>query len=66
MNQISEKEIKDVNNLKYFAEKAKNEMTNNNYLHKLSETYTNYIKEIKKLLFDKENIVLRINNLNII
>ena len=64
MNQISEKEIKDVNNLKYFAEKAKNEMTNNNYLHKLSETYTNYIKEIKKLLFDKENIVLRINNLN--
>ena len=64
MNQISEIEIKDVKNLKYYAEKAKNEINNNNYLHKLNEIYTNYIKEIKNLLFDRENIELKINNLN--
>ena len=64
MNQISEIEKKDVKNLKYYAEKAKNEINNNNYLHKLNEIYTNYIKEIKNLLFDRENIELKINNLN--
>ena len=64
MNQISEIEIKDVKNLKYYAEKDKNEINNNNYLNKLNKIYNNYIKEIKNLLFDRENIELKINNLN--
>ena len=56
MNQISEKEINDVQKLKFFAEKAKNEIFKNNNLHKLIETYIHNTKQIKTILFDKENI----------
>ena len=64
MNQIIEKEINDVQKLKYFAEKAKKEIVNNNILHKLIEIYINYIKQIKTLLFDKENIEKNMKNMN--
>ena len=64
MNQISEKEINDVQKLKFFAEKAKNEIFKNNNLHKLIKTYIHNTKQIKTILFDKENIEKNIINMN--
>ena len=42
--------------LKYFAEKAKEVINLNINYHKQKEKYENYIREIKSILFDKDNI----------
>ena len=51
--------------LKYFAEKAKEEINLNIIFHKQKEIYQNYIKDIKTILFDKDNIKDNFRKLNI-
>ena len=56
MKIYNHKEITNKEKLNYFAQKAKNEISLNNFYHKKKEIYQNYIKEIKSILFDKDNI----------
>ena len=56
MKNFNDNENNEKAKLKYYAEKAKEEINiNNNYL-KEREIYQNYIKEIKCILFDKEKM----------
>ena len=64
MKQNWEKEAIDKNILKNLAEKAKKEMDLNNNLNKIKDIYSIYINEIKKILFDKENLEENLLNLN--
>ena len=56
MKNFNDNENNEKAKLKYYAEKAKEEINiNNNYL-KEKKIYQNYIKEIKCILFDKEKM----------
>ena len=65
MKQNSEREINDKNILKNLAEKAKKEIDLNNNLNKIKDVYSNYINEIKMILFDKGKLEENLRNLNI-
>lgn len=56
MKNNNDNEYNDKEKLKYFAEKAKEVITLNINYHKQKEKYENYIREIKSILFDKDNI----------
>ena len=64
MKIYSDNENNDKEKIKYFAEKAKEVITLNNFYHKYKERYEIYIREIKKILFDKENIKDNFININ--
>ena len=65
MKNNNDNEYNDKEKLKYFAEKAKEVITLNINYHKQKEIYEKHIKEIKKILFDKDKLqdnILKINN----
>ena len=65
MKNNNDNEYKNKEQLKYFAERAKEVITLNINYHKQKEIYEKYIKEIKKILFDKDKLqdnILKINN----
>ena len=64
MKIYSDNENNDKEKIKYFAEKAKEVITLNNFFFYFKERYEIYIKEIKKILFDKENIKDNFININ--
>ena len=56
MKNFNDIDNNDKEKLKYFAEKAKEVINLNINYHKQKEKYENYIREIKSILFDKDNI----------
>ena len=56
MKIFNENDNNDKEKLKYYAEKAKEAINLNINYHKQKEIYKNYIREIKSILFDKDNI----------
>jgi len=64
MKNINDIESNNKEKLKYFAEKAKEVITLNNNFHKQKEIYEKYIKEIKTILFDKDNIKENLKKIN--
>ena len=65
MKNNNDNEYNNKEQLKYFAERAKEVITLNINYHKQKEIYEKYIKEIKKILFDKDKLqdnILKINN----
>ena len=56
MKNFNDIDNNDKEKLKYFAEKAKEAINLNINYHKQKEKYENYIREIKSILFDKDNI----------
>ena len=64
MKNLNDIESNNKEKLKYFAEKARDVITLNLNYHKQKETYEKYIKEIKTILFDKENIKENLRNIN--
>ena len=56
MKNFNDIDNNDKEKLKYFAEKAKKVINLNINYHKQKEKYENYIREIKSILFDKDNI----------
>ena len=64
MKNNNDNENSDREKLKYFAEKAKEVMTLNINYHKQKDIYEKYIKEIKKILFDKDKLQDNIRKIN--
>ena len=64
MKNLNDIESNNKEKLKYFAEKAKEVITLNNNFHKQKEIYEKYIKEIKTILFDKDNIKENLKKIN--
>ena len=64
MKKNNDNENSDREKLKFFAEKAKEVMTLNINYHKQKEIYEKYIKEIKKILFDKDKLQDNIRKIN--
>lgn len=64
MKSVSNKELNDLYILKNYAEKAKENISNNSNLHRIINLYNDYIKKIKNILFEKEKIEENIKNLN--
>ena len=65
MKNNNDNEYNNKEQLKYYAERAKEVITLNINYHKQKEIYEKYIKEIKKILFDKDKLqdnILKINN----
>lgn len=56
MKNINDIDNNDKEKLKYYAEKAKEAINLNINYHRQKEIYENYIREIKSILFDKDNI----------
>ena len=56
MKNFNDIDNNDKEKLKFFAEKAKEVINLNINYHKQKEKYENYIREIKSILFDKDNI----------
>ena len=56
MKNFNDIDNNDKEKLKYYAEKAKEAINLNINYHKQKEKYENYIREIKSILFDKDNI----------
>ena len=56
MKNFNDNESNDKEKLKYYAERAKEAINFNINFHKQKEIYANYIREIKSILFDKDNI----------
>ena len=56
MKNFNDIDNNDKEKLKYYAEKAKEAINFNINYHKQKEKYENYIREIKSILFDKDNI----------
>ena len=56
MKNFNDIDNNDKEKLKYYAEKAKEVINLNINYHKQKEKYENYIREIKSILFDKDNI----------
>ena len=56
MKNFNDIDNNDKEKLKYYAEKAKEAINLNINYHKQKEIYENYIREIKSILFDKDNI----------
>jgi hypothetical protein len=65
MKTVFADENEDIKKLKFYAEKAKEKIWKNNYLHKLYDLYIKYIREIKSILLNKTKIEDQINNLNL-
>ena len=65
MKTVFADENEDIKKLKFYAEKAKEKIWKNNYLHKLYDLYIKYIREIKSILLNKAKIEDQINNLNL-
>ena len=65
MKNNNDNEYNNKEQLKYYAERAKEVITLNINYHKQKEIYEKYIKEIKRILFDKDKLqdnILKINN----
>ena len=65
MKNNNDNEYNNKEQLKYFAERAKEVITLNINCHKQKEIYERQIKEIKRILFDKDKLqdnILKINN----
>ena len=56
MKNFNDIDNNDKEKLKYYAEKAKEAINLNINYHRQKEIYENYIREIKSILFDKDNI----------
>ena len=64
MDAVSNRTINDTKILNYFAGKAKENIDINTNLYRITDLYTNYIKEIKIILSDKEKIKDHLKILN--
>ena len=63
MKEVTNKELNEIQLLKNYALKAKEQIQISNNLHKIIDLYSNYIKKIKNILFDKNSIEENLKNI---
>ena len=63
MKEVTNKELNEIQLLKNYALKAKEQIQISNNLHKIIDLYSNYIKKIKSILFDKNSIEENLKNI---